>query len=61
MKKTAKAWAVVNIVGGVAYEYQQYCVFRRKQPANDNQLEERGELVLPCTITYDLPKKRAKK
>lgn len=56
MKKTVKAWAVVDVRGKHVRTYwlkTDAQAWAHAGPPTDR--------VLPCTITYDLPKKRAKK
>lgn len=66
MKKTVKACAVVTKRGSIplyglraSVNDPVLCVGRTRRELD--LITEEGETILPCTITYDLPKKRAKK
>ena len=56
MKKTVKAWAVVTKRGGIVRAYKREIEARAWKFAGPP-----SDRVLPCTIVFDLPKKRAKK
>ena len=55
MKKTVKEWAGINKFGGVIF------VRLTKQSAEIDQFTYYGVTdIVPCTITYTIPKRRKK-
>ena len=60
-KKTVKAWAVVDKKTQTIPTWMGHAFVYHTKKAALGDLEGAYETILPCTITYDLPKKRAKK
>ena len=54
--KTVKAWVIVKFLTG---EYANG-PFQTREIANKWVLPERGEVAIPCTITYLLPERGKK-
>ena len=59
--KTVKAWAIVNKKGRLVYWGDSFGIFpTRRTLENAKQYYDNGDVV-PCTITFDQPKKKAKR